>query len=50
MDTSGPSGSMKTGSSGLKSASKNRAPSVSFDDDNAMDNMRERIAARKKKK
>ena len=48
METSGPSGSMVTGSSGRKSASK--ALSVSFGDDHAMDNMRERIAARKKKK
>ena len=48
MDTRGPSGSMKTGSSGLKSAS--RALLVSFDDDHGMDNMRERIAARKQKK
>ena len=47
MDTSGPSGSMKTGSSGLKSAPK--ALSVSFDD-HGIDNMRERIAARKQKK
>ena len=46
MDTSGwASGSMKTGSSGLKCASK--APSVSFDD-HGIDNMRERVAARKK--
>ena len=48
MDTSGPSGSIKTGPSGLKSASK--ALSVSFGDDHAMDNMRGRIAARKKKR
>ena len=46
METSGPSGSMVTGSSGRKSASK--ALSVSFGDDHAMDNMRERIAARRK--
>ena len=45
---SGPASSMKTGSSGLKSAFK--ALSVSFDDDHAMGNIRERIAARKKKK
>ena len=46
MDTSGPSGSMVAGSSGRKSASK--ALSVSFGDDHAMGNMRERIAARRK--
>ena len=48
MDTSGPAGSMRMGSSGRKSASN--APSVSFGDDHAMDNTRERIAAIKKKK
>ena len=49
MDTSGlASGSMKTGSSGLKSASK--ALSVSFDDHGICHcNMRELIAAKKKK-
>ena len=47
-DTSGPPGSMKTGSSGLKSSSKARL--VSFDDDHTMVIMREPIAARKKKK
>ena len=48
MDTSGLSGSMAAGSSGRKSASN--AISVSFGDDHAMDNMRERIATRKKNK
>ena len=43
-----PHSSMKAGSSGLKSASK--VLSVSFDDDHGMENMRERIAARRKKK
>ena len=48
MDTRSPVGSMRTGSSGLRSASK--ALSVSFDDDHAMETMRERMATRKKKK
>ena len=48
MVTRGPAGSMKTGSSGLRRASK--ALSVSFDNGHAMDNMRERTAAIKKKK